>query len=282
MLIKLKIIECFLILCLVRLTSSFSFDFGVLVSKIQNLLSTEEETDQRNQESNTNSGQMEAGRPLPSESQMLVISGKGTMAQVHGDQFGQYEYIRGHKYYKQMTVDEDDSHNYLYRHPETNMWLANSNPFETFGWLENSNGSVSVPSEGWEYYDFDSDSYKLDNSINITMGRLEACDTVIIEGEGNVSSEHPEYLGRYIMTEEMFNGRPAWFSSESGGVLYCSQYFWSVVSSVSGDLVLRAVYGSPTALQLHPTQVTDWEYWRPSDSNDQSQYISANIKISCS
>ena len=65
-----------------------------------------------------------------------------------------------------------------------------------------------MPTTGWKWSNAKG-GWHDDPSIKITPGRLETvCDTIIIQGEGEVVTEQPSSLGTFTRNKTWVHGKP--------------------------------------------------------------------------
>ena len=131
----------------------------------------------------------------------VVISSTGGAFQLLGSILGQYEYDEEHGYYIQTNTEQNNDkyqQSYLYQY-EDEEWIVGSSPGLRSGWLTNWNTNKTVPTSGWQYYDYDGESWQDDPSLVVTPAPLPRRFNVTASGDA--AEKWPSYLGVFTRTE---------------------------------------------------------------------------------
>mgnify|MGYP003334519563 CR=1 FL=1 len=200
-------------------------------------------------------------------SAMLVISGDG---QHKGECLGVYGCFM-HGCFNQATTSDNATPRYLYPVAGSG-WYNSDLPGKEGGWLKNESKSETVPTTGWKWAD-GKGGWHDDPTIKITPGKMQSlCETITIQGQGEVVTEHPSSLGTFTRTDKWFNGLPV-FINDKGGYLHSSNAnTWSVGSKIGGYFIRS------TTAPLCPAQTKEWVYWTGKAPGDVKP---ATITVTC-
>ena len=222
--------------------------------------------------------------------EILTITSSGGSAESFwsGDCLGQFVYNGEHKgaasYKQRHTINTITK--FLYRLGDST-WAVGPKLGGDDCYLRNSSTSSSVPSDNWQYLDYDR-KWKSDPGVRIVRGPLTSCQTISVEVRGAAATAQSDCAGDYRVTEDWCSGHQVF--KHSRRELYLSVGLWGVgsllgvgwwISDRPGDIT-RHIWSKATAwcpadrrAATRQGDTQSWGYW------DSGNWRNGDICIKC-
>ena len=216
--------------------------------------------------------------------EILTITSSGGSAEsiYSGVCLGQFVYNGEHKgaaSYKQRHTTSTFTR-FLYRLGDST-WAVGPELGGDKCYLRSSSTSSSVPSDNWQYLDYD-DMWKSDPGVRIVRGPLTSCQTISVEVRGAAATAQSDCAGDYRVTADWSYGHQVFKHSCRELYLcveYCVRGWW--ISDSPGDCTCHI--GSKArawcpADRRAATRQGDTQSWRYRDSGE---WRDGDIRVKC-